>query len=231
MHLLHNLVARPVGFDRDPVHLAQHVVFRPPATCANVERAIDRRVGVRTARVQLVPVLADLPSCAESVGHARRIKRRAERAEETAFAFEDARRPGESGTRQVGGENPVHRGLAWMQMLAHRAIRVELPERRRLRAGAPERVHHIVHAQVQQRSCRGGRAKRRDRAGRVKEIVVARIHRFPDAERGLVPDRHGGKERTAIRVLPFRDRKRRRDNRRRRMDGRSPVDVVELEDV
>jgi hypothetical protein len=47
----------------------------------------------------------------------------------------------------------------------------------------------------------------------------------------FVSDRHRGKKGTTIRALAFRDRERRRNDRRRRVHRRSLVNVVELEDV
>ena len=118
-----------------------------------------------------------------------------------------------------------------MQVLAHRAVGVELPERRRLRAGAAQRVQHLRRTETHQRSRRSRRTERRHRARRVEEVVVAGVDRLADAERGLVADRHRREKRAAIHVFALGNRQRRGNDRRRRVNRRSLVNVVELEDV
>ena len=117
-----------------------------------------------------------------------------------------ARRAGEPGAREIRGQHAVERRLAGMQMLAHRAVGVELPQPGGLRARAAERVEHRRRRAEQRSRCRG-RAERRRRPGGMPEAVVARIHRFADAQRRVVAERHGEQKVAARRSAHVRPRR------------------------
>jgi len=65
----------------------------------------------------------------------------------------------------------------------------------------------------------------------MKEIVVAWVDRFADAERRFVPNGHRGEKRPAFGMLALSNGECGGNNRRCRVDRRSPVNVVEFEDV
>jgi hypothetical protein len=65
----------------------------------------------------------------------------------------------------------------------------------------------------------------------MKEVVVARIDRLSDAERSFVADGDRSQKRSTVRVLALGDGERRRNDRRRGVDGGSFVNVVQFEDV
>ena len=209
--LLHDLVSRAVRLDVDRRDVAQRVAAFQPR-CARRSRATSiARVRVAAARPHLVAVLADLPALAQSVGDARsRRARRAHRAEEAAIALENAPCAGEARSREIGGQHAVERRLSRMQVLAHRAVGVELPQPGGLRSRRAERVEHLLGVEPEQRAGGRGGAERRGGAGGMPEAIVARIHRFADAQRGVVAERDGEQERPSGRVLAFGDGQRRR---------------------
>jgi hypothetical protein len=95
------------------------------------------------ARVQLVAVLADLPARAQALGNPGDVVTGGCRPQEPAIAFENARRAGEPDRREIRCQETVAGRFARVQVLAHRAVGVEFPEARRLRAGGAERVEEL----------------------------------------------------------------------------------------
>src|SRR5262245_50159293 len=63
------------------------------------------------------------------------------------------------------------------------------------------------------------------------EAIMTRIHRFADAERSFVTERHGEDEVTSRCMFAFGDGERCRNDWCGRMNRRAFVNVVELEDV
>jgi len=60
-----------------------------------------------------------------------------------AISLENLTGAGESDSCEIGRQHAVQRRFARMKMFAHRAIGVEFPESRRLRAGGAECVEHL----------------------------------------------------------------------------------------
>ena len=118
-----------------------------------------------------------------------------------------------------------------MQVLAHGAVGVELPEAGGLRAGAAECVDGLPSVELHERCGGRGRAERRGSASGMPVAVMARVDRFTDSQRGLVAEDDGEGEVVASGMLPFGDRKRRGDHGRGGVERGALVNVVELEDV
>ncbi len=60
---------------------------------------------------------------------------------------------------------------------------------------------------------------------------MAWVDRFPNAQCRLVPERHGQQKGTPVALLPLGNRQRGGDDRRRAVEGRSFVDIVQLKNV
>ena len=148
----------------------------------------------------------------ESVRDARsRCARRAHRAEESAFAFENPRRAGEARACEIGGEHAVERRLSRMQVLAHRAVGIELPQPGGLRARRAERVRASARRRAPSSDDGRGRgAERRGGACGMPEPIMARIYRLADPQRGFVAERDRQQERASVGVLAFGHGQRRR---------------------
>ncbi len=99
-----------------------------------------------------------------------------------------------------------------MEVLAHRAVRIELPEPGRLCARRAEGIEHPAGVEPQQRAGRRRCPKRGSGTRRVPEAIVARIDRLADAERPFIPQGHGQEKGASVAPLPLGNRERGRDN-------------------
>jgi hypothetical protein len=158
------------------------------------------------------------------IGHAD------ERAGETVGRIEHRRGAGEALAREQCGEQPVHRGLARMERLRHRAER--LREARRLRARDAERVRELARVEPEHppRGCR--RPERADRSRHVPAALREPLaDHAADARRQLEAGDERGERVGAGGTPPFPERE---DDRR---DGGGAVEhggqvrVVEVERV
>src|SRR5579875_3323973 len=118
-----------------------------------------------------------------------------------------------------------------MQMLAHGAAGVELPQSGGLRSGAAERVLHLIGVEAKQRSGGGRRPESGGGSGGMPEAVVARIHGLPDPQRGPVAERDGQQKRASAGVLPFGDGERGGNDRGGRVQRRAFMHVVVFENM
>src|SRR6185295_5720770 len=90
---------------------------------------------------------------------------------------------------------------------------------------------HLIGAKAKQRPGRSRGSECRHGPRWMKEIVVTRIDGFTNTKRSLVSNRDRGKKRATAGMLTFGDCQCGWNDRRRGMDGRALVDVVEFENV
>ena len=143
VRILHDVVAGTIRREIDATDVAQYVGRRPATSISDLERDVNRRMRVGATRVQLVAVLGDLPPLAKAVGDACRIVQLRHRREEATLPLEDPRRTSEPESCEIRREDAVERRLARVEVLAHRAVGIELPQPRGLRSGGAERVEHL----------------------------------------------------------------------------------------
>ena len=111
------------------------------------------------------------------------------------------------------------RGLACVQPLAHRAIRVKRPQARALRAREAQRPRGFLHVQAQQHRARRSRAERPARAGQMPATQPrgGRLQRKTRTNHYFITGGNRGQQFFTGDIEFFRQRQRRRYHHRTRM--------------
>ena len=197
----------------------------------DLEQRVGGRMRVPARRVELERRLRQRPALAEAVGEARRIGIARHSGRHPLRSFEDALRAGEAVAREIGGEQPVRRGLRGVQLLRIGGVAQELPEPGGLRARGAEGVQHRGVGQPEQAADARCRSQRAGRAGRVEHLVVRAAEEFAHANADFVPGDRGDQQVAAGSPDRLRDGERGRKHHRSRMKDRAVVHVVLLGEV
>jgi hypothetical protein len=158
----------------------------------------------------------------------RRIGITGHASRQTACAFEDVQRAGETVGGQVRRREPGHGGVRAVQLFGVGALAQKLPQAGSLRTGRTERMRHLLGREPQQMAHRGRGRQRAGGAGGVKDLVVRAAQKLTDADADLVAGHRCRQQLTAAAPKCLRHRERRRKHHRRRVEHRAVVHVVLL---
>src|SRR6266542_6658588 len=115
-----------------------------------------------------------------------------------------------------------------MQLLRVRGVAQEFPQSRRLRAGRPERIEHLLRGQREQPADGVRRGDRSRSSRRVEDLVVRSAQEFADTDADVITSNGCGDQLASGALERLRDRERRRKHDRARMKYRAVVYVVLL---
>ena len=145
-----------------------HIGGRKPMPLPQLQNRIDGGVGARTAGIGLdVHVTAEEPG-SKPLRNQRKVGLiRGGFAETAVGRFQDLRRSPETHPGQQGGHDAALSGTSRMESLAHRPVRGEGPQPRRLRPRHPQRTRHPLPVQSEEIS---GSGRGPERSGRSRQM-------------------------------------------------------------
>jgi hypothetical protein len=212
-------------------HSTRSIASAASGACARIPRAASIVACVRmTGGVELRAVVQELPALAEILDGRAQVADPEVGLRQAPGSIEHRHRSGEAFTGEQRREQAVHRGFARVERLGHRAERGR--EAGRLRPGEPEGVRELSRVEAEQPARGGGRAEVSESRRRMPAALgQPGADHAPDPGLHLEPGDECGQRLGAGGALPFAEREHDRRDRRRAVDDRRQMRVVEVERV